>query len=306
MTLSKLAPIVLFTYNRPNHLSQTINSLKKNLLANESNLYIYSDGPKNNQDANLVSLVREYIKSIDGFKSINIIERDKNWGLANNIINGVTSVVNEYGKIIVLEDDLILSPYYLNFLNNALNHYKDEKKVWHISGYNLPFDSNGLADTYFMRLMICSGGWGTWADKWNYFERNPKKLLEEFSQKDIFHFNLEGARLFWNQVKYNVNGKLNTWAIFWYATIYKNEGVCLNPSHSYSRNIGYDSLGTHTKDSTHKDNITISHKEQLVFETEINESELAVCKLKTYYKTRRRSIITRALSKLKKLINQSN
>ena len=100
MTLSKLAPIVLFTYNRPNHLSQTINSLKKNLLANESNLYIYSDGPKNNQDANLVSLVREYIKSIDGFKSINIIERDKNWGLANNIINGVTSVVNEYGKII--------------------------------------------------------------------------------------------------------------------------------------------------------------------------------------------------------------
>ena len=177
MENNNLAPIVLFVYNRPWHTKQTVEALQKNELSSESELFIYSDASKNKEAEEKVQEVREYIRTIDGFKKVTIIEREKNWGLANSIIDGVTKVVNEYGKIIVLEDDLVTSPYFLKFMNESLEFYKNEKKVWHISGWNYPIFKEQKCGTFLWKKMNC-WGWSTWKDRWQYFEKNPENLLK--------------------------------------------------------------------------------------------------------------------------------
>ena len=200
-----LAPIVLFVYNRPSHTQQTVEALQKNELASQSELFIYSDEAKNEDARKSVDEVRSYIDNIDGFKKVMIIERDKNWGLANSIIDGVTKIVNEYGKIIVLEDDLVTSPYFLRFMNDALEFYKDEKKVWHVSGWNYPIETEDLGDVFLWRLMNC-WGWATWSDRWSYYEKDTDKVINEFTKEDINRFNLDGAENFFSQVTTNKKG----------------------------------------------------------------------------------------------------
>ena len=129
--------------------------------------------------------------------------------------------------------------------------------------------------------MNCSGGWATWADRWKYFERNPEKLIEEFSKEDIYHFNLEGAYDFWNQVQQNIDGKLFTWAIFWYATIFKNDGLCLNPVHSLVQNIGHDGSGCHCAKGVYKESMPLNHIPNK-FQEELVECERCVEQIKVY------------------------
>ena len=155
-----LAPIVLFVYNRPEHTRKTVKALQDNDLTDESILYIFSDAAKNDDEVENVEKVREYIRTISGFKQIIIIEREKNYGLANSIISGVTEIVNKYGKIIVLEDDLVTSKYFLSFMNDALEIYKDENKVICIHGYIYPIKSE-LPETFFIKGADC-WGWATW------------------------------------------------------------------------------------------------------------------------------------------------
>ncbi len=239
-----LSPITLFVYNRLWHTKQTIEALQKNDLAKESEIFIYSDAAKSIEDQESVQAVREYIKDLDGFKKITIIEREKNWGLADSIIDGVSKVIEKYGKVIVVEDDLVTSPYFLKFMNEALEFYKDEKKVWHISGWNYPIQRENAKDVFLWRVMNC-WGWATWADRWQYYEKNVDKLIKEFSKKDIQKFNLDGVENFWSQVLDNQKQKKNTWAIFWYATIFKQQGLCLNPVQTFVENIGHDGSGTY-------------------------------------------------------------
>ena len=238
-----LSPIVLFVYNRPWHTKQTVVALQKNELVTESELFIYSDEAKNEDAQKSVDEVREYIQSIDGFKKVTVIERDRNWGLADSIIDGVTSIIHEYGKIIVLEDDLVTSPYFLKFMNEALEFYKEEEDVWHISGWNYPIKANEVDDVFLWRVMNC-WGWATWADKWKLYDKNIDKTIGEFSKRDIQRFNLNGVENFFGQVISNKNKKSNTWAIFWYATIFKNDGLCLNPIQTFVDNIGHDGSGS--------------------------------------------------------------
>ncbi len=240
--MSELAPIVLFVYNRLSHTQQTIEALQKNELASESELFIYSDAAKTAQDIEPVETVRSYINKIDGFKKITIIERDKNLGLAASIISGVTEIINQYGKVIVLEDDLVTSPYFLTFMNNALDSYKDEPKVMHVSGWNYPIDTQDLGDAFFWYTMNC-WGWATWDDRWRYFKKDPDYLVKTWSKKKIKAFNLGGNYKFWRQVLDNKSGKISTWAVFWYASIFEQKGLCLNPSHSFVVNIGHDGSG---------------------------------------------------------------
>ena len=171
MKSKNLAPIVLFVYNRPLHTKQTIEALQKNELAKESELFIYSDAPKSSEVQSDVDEIREYIKSINGFKKVTIVERDENWGLANSIIDGVTKIVNEYGKIIVLEDDLVTSPYFLRFMNDSLARYETEERVWHISGYSQPFNKLNIKEHFFIKPTTC-WGWGTWLNRWNFFKKD--------------------------------------------------------------------------------------------------------------------------------------
>ncbi|WP_217496505.1 glycosyltransferase [Providencia heimbachae] len=175
MNLSNLAPVVLFVYARPSHTQRTVDALLLNPDALSTDLIVYSDGARNDSDTEAVNQVRNIFKGINGFNSIKLIERKKNYGLAQNIIDGVTEVCNEYGKVIVLEDDIVTSPSFLNFMNAALNKYEKEKKVWHISGWNYPLKNvEKLPDAFFWRTMNC-WGWATWDDRWKYFEKKTKK-----------------------------------------------------------------------------------------------------------------------------------
>lgn len=239
-----LAPVVLFVYNRPWYTRQTIEALLKNELADESELYIYSDAARGSKDYAAVQEVRDYIYSVSGFKKISILERKKNWGLADSIIDGVTTVVNQHGKVIVLEDDLVTSPYFLKFMNDALDFYEDEEKVMHVSGWNYPIEAVDNSDVFLWRVMNC-WGWATWSDSWLQYEKNVDKVINTFSNEDKEAFNLDGVEDFFSQVVANKEGKITSWAIFWYACIFKNQGLCLNPVKTLVENIGHDGSGVH-------------------------------------------------------------
>lgn len=280
-----IAPIVLFVYNRPWHAEQTLNALMANELADESTLYIYSDGLKEGATANDIALhvqVRELIRSKQWCKDVHIVESDVNKGLAESIISGVTDVVNKHGKVIVLEDDIVTTPYFLTFMNDALNHYENENKVWHISGWNYPINREGLSDTFLWRVMNC-WGWSTWADRWSYFKKDPQGSLNSFSLDDIEHFNLDGAENFWLQVEQNSDGILNTWAIFWYITIFKHSGLCLSPCQALVNNIGFDGSGEHCGKSCLHIN-KLSDASEFTFPDDISESYIHVESIKEFLK----------------------
>lgn len=299
-----LAPIALFVYNRPWHTQQTVEALKKNTLAKESELFIYSDGAKNENAKQSVNEVQAYIDQIEGFKSVTVTKQKKNLGLADSIINGVSEIITKHGKIIVLEDDLVTSPYFLRFMNEALEFYQNEKKVWHISGWNYPLNRQGLNDTFLWRTMNC-WGWATWADRWKYYEKNVDKVINEFTKEDIKRFNLDGAENFFGQVTANKKNKINTWAIFWYATIFKHSGLCLNPTQTFVENIGHDGSGIHCGES--KAFVTeLSFNTNIKFGLEKNENGLALEKIRNFYYTQKKPFLTRALNKLARIMIGKN
>jgi len=278
----QLAPIALFTYNRLWHTKQTVEALQNNLYVEESNLFIFSDGPKTEKDEPKVKEVREYLKTIKGFKNIEIIERDENWGLANNIIDGVTKIVNEYGRIIVLEDDIVTSPYFLKYMNEALNRYEDEERVMHISGYMYPIKTDGLPDTFFLKPTSC-WGWATWKRAWKFFERNPQKQITALSKEQIKDFNLNNSYDYWAQVVLNYKGKLYTWAIFWYLSVYLRGGLSLHPRESLTKSIGADGSGTHFSSRTSIFDVELADKDSWEFPEEIVEHPLARRRLEDYF-----------------------
>jgi len=240
----ELAPIILFTYNRLKHTQQTIEALQKNKYAMESHIYIYSDAAKNEEGKEAVYAVRQYLRSITGFNKIEIIERNENWGLAKNIIDGVTKIVNKYGKIIVLEDDIITSENFLMYMNDALEIYQDEKKVMQISGNTYPVDKKDLPETFFTTIGQC-WGWATWTDRWAYFKRNPEELVTNYDVNTIRKFVESGVPSVWDQVHTNSEGKLYTWACFFHNTIFQQKGLVLNAKNSLAINIGFDGSGAH-------------------------------------------------------------
>lgn len=245
----KLAPIVLFVYNRPWHTQQTIEALQKNELADQSELVIYSDAPKNDTVVNQVREVRDYLKTISGFKSIKIIEKEENWGLAKSIISGVTEIVNSYGKVIVLEDDMVTSPYFLNYMNDALDRYENCERVFGITGFAYPIDTDNVPDAYFMKDEGC-WGWATWKRSWQFFEKDTDRLIKTFTPSMIKEFNFDNTTDFWTQVVMNQQGKINTWAIYWYATVFLNNGLFLHPKETFIANIGLDGSGVHCGTTT--------------------------------------------------------
>ena len=255
-----LAPIVLFTYNRPWHTKQTVEALQKNIYAEQSHLFIFSDGPKTEKDEPKVKEVREYLKTIKCFKNIEIIERDKNWGLANNIIDGVTKVVNQYGRVIVLEDDLVTSPYFLKFMNDCLNMYEEEEKVISVHGYVYPI--KGLPEIFFLRGADC-WGWATWKRGWDLFEKDGKKLLDELEKRKLTKlFDFNGAYPYTKMLKGQVEGKVDSWAIRWYASAFIHEKLTLYPGISLVKHIG--DLGTHIKGNTWWLDVELSEKPILI------------------------------------------
>lgn len=237
-----LAPIMLFCFNRLNHLRLTIESLKKNTLAKESELIIFSDYGKN------VKEVREYIKTIKGFKKVTIVERKENFGLAKSIIAGVTEVVNKHGKVIVLEDDMVTGKYFLTYMNDALSLYEKDKKVGCIGCYVYPLKIK-LPETFFMK-MNNPWGFGTWEKEWKLFEPNGKKLLKEIESKGLKkEFDINNSYPFTKMLKHQIKGKNNSWAIRWRASLFLKKKLTLYPGKHLIKNIGLDDTGINSKKS---------------------------------------------------------
>lgn len=292
------APVVLFVFGRMDHTEETINKLRNNYLAKDTDLIIYSDSFKNETDRTNVELVREYLDSIgDGFKTIKIIKRKENYGLARNIMEGVTEVTNIYGQAIVLEDDIVTSPFFLTYMNESLEKYKNNKNVWHISGWNYPISDLELPDAFFWKTMNC-WGWATWGDRWSEFSKEPQKLIDSWSKDDIYKFNVDGTNNFWSQVIANNKGVLNTWAIFWYATIFQNNGLCLNPTTSLVFNIGNDGSGENCTDNDLYRGELFSRN--IVLPNDIQINNLAVDRIKKFYKSSKLPIYKRIINKIKR------
>ncbi len=238
------APVLLFTYNRPSHTRQTLEALMNNSLCSETELYIFSDGYKDDFDKKDVLEVRKLIHTIDSFKDIHIIENDQNLGLAKNIIEGVTRIINEYGKVIVLEDDLITAPYFLTFMNDALNIFKDEEKVGHIHGFCFPI--NGLPESFLIKW-TGSWGWATWKRAWDKFNPEGQELLNEIKRRRLTRqFDFNGKYPYTRMLKRQINGKNDSWAIRWNATLFLNDMLSLNAGRSLVQNIGFDGSGIHS------------------------------------------------------------
>src|SRR3989344_4735411 len=207
-----LAPIALFVYNRPEHTRRTVEALLKNEGASESALFVFSDAAKNPVAAEGVQEVRAYLKTITGFKSIEILERRENYGLARSIVEGVTDLTNRFGQVIVLEDDLVTSPYFLRYMNEALALYADEERVVSIHGYVYPVTGT-LPETFFLRGTDC-WGWATWKRGWDLYEADGAKLLAELKSNNFLEsFDFGGAYRFSDMLRRQVRGANDSWAI---------------------------------------------------------------------------------------------
>ena len=237
------APIALFVYNRLDVLKQTVEALKHNTFAGDSELFIFADGPKTPDDKKVLA-VRDYIKTISGFKKIRIIESEVNKGLANSVISGVTKIVNEYGKIIVLEDDIETAPHFLKFMNDALVMYDNEESVACITGYTYPIKGK-LPQTFFLKGADC-WSWATWKRAWDVFEENGQKLLYELQVKNLEkEFNFNNSYPYIQMLKDQIANKNSSWAIRWYASAFLKNKLCLYPGKSIVKNIGFIEDATH-------------------------------------------------------------
>jgi GR25 family glycosyltransferase involved in LPS biosynthesis len=243
-----IAPIVLFVFNRPNHTKQTVESLTNNLLAKDSDLIIYSDGPRNIEDEHNVEEVREYIRRIDGFKTLNIIESERNKGLAKSIIFGVSEVIKKYGKCIVLEDDMVFSNNFLSYMNDALSVYENKCDIYSVTGYspNL-LNKCSYENDVFLSKRPSSWGWGTWKNRWEEVDWDLKEYNEfKKSKSRRIGFAKLGDDV--NQsLHFQMKGYIDSWAIIWAFHHYINNAYCLYPVLSKLKNIGTDGSGTHFK-----------------------------------------------------------
>ncbi|MDR3651530.1 MAG: glycosyl transferase [Paludibacter sp.] len=261
-----LAPICLFVYSRLNETKITVESLQKNNLASDSQLFIFSDGYKRECDKVKIQAVRDYIHQIKGFANITIFESEVNKGLANSIISGITKIITEYHKVIVLEDDLILSTNFLDFMNQALTFYEEQKRVFSVSGFSFPLElhKNYKYDVAFS-LRASSWGWGTWLDRWEHVDWELKSY-SSFKWNLLKHikFNLGGSdlsRLLHRQVK----GEIDSWAVRFTFHQYMNNYLDVFPVKSKVMNNGFTSESTHTKCKSDRFETTLDISEKRTF-----------------------------------------
>ncbi len=238
------APIALFVYNRPEHTKLTIDALKNNYLSQDSELFVFSDAPKSDVSCKEVVQVRQYIKTIDGFKNITVTEREKNLGLSQSIITGITEIVEQCGKIIVLEDDMITSPYFLQYMNESLELYENVPKVACVNGYMFPV-AQKLPETFFLRMADC-WGWGTWKHAWELFEHDGRTLLNELISRNLQrYFDFNNKHNYTQMLREQIIGQNDSWAIRWYASVLLKGKLGFYPGRSLIRNIGLDGTGAH-------------------------------------------------------------
>lgn len=290
------APIAVFAYNRPQHLSRTLNALKNNKEAAKSVLYLFLDGAKENT-VEQVAEVESVARSITGFAKINIVKREQNIGLAQNIISGINQILSDYETVIILEDDLMPSAYFLQFMNDGLRMYADNEKVASVHGYVHPLKQK-LPQTFFLKYPN-SWGWATWRRAWRIFESDGSKLMSQlFDGKLVKQFDFNGNYRFTRMLQRQIDKKNNSWAIRWYASVFLNDMLCLYPGDSFIKDFGNDGSGENCfNDSVFDVNLRQQPLELNIIDIEDNKE---IRKMYESYFFRIDSLFFRALIKAKR------
>ena len=279
--MSDIAPIIIFCYRRK--INRLIESLLKNKESSISNLYIFSDGYKSDLDKQDVFDLRKSIKEIKGFKSISVFDSKKNKGLAGSIIDGITSVINKYGKIIIIEDDIIVSEYFLDFMNKSLNFYKNNKNIWSISGYCPILEClKNYKKEVFLSLRSSSWGWASWSDRWNKSRWSMEDFQNFKNNNDKIKILNQGGNDLFKMLELQYLGKIDSWAIRWQYSQFLNSAYSVTPKISMTQNIGFnDKFSTHTKGKNLKWKVKLAKIKITNFEFEMNTEIIEA--LKNYY-----------------------
>ena len=302
MSINKLAPIALFVYNRPDHARRTIEALRANILANESDLIVFSDAPKPETQVEKVVEVRQYIRQIVGFRSVTIVERESNFGLARSIVDGVTTTLKKYGRIIVLEDDMVTSPYFLTYMNEALEKYAEDDRVVSIHGYVYPVDQP-LPETFFLPGADC-WGWATWSRGWACFNTDGQFLLDELKRRKLIRsFDFNGAYPFSKMLEGQIKGTNDSWAVRWYASAFLANKLTLYPGRSLVHNIGNDSSVTHCGESADLD-AQLSKTPINLSNADIESSQEGRQAFEDFFRKRKMNLLGRLVRKAGALISE--
>ncbi len=241
-TRNELAPIALFAYRRPNHLAKTLAALRANPEARNSILYVFSDAAKEVSSEEGVQQVRALLPLVKGFAKIELVLHSCNLGLSRNITEGVSAVLNRHDAVIVVEDDLVVSPFFLRYMNAALACYQDEDRVGSISGFSYPV---AAPETFFIRGADC-WGWATWRDRWHHYNPDGSKLLAQLNERGLADaFDLEGAMAYTQMLEDQVAGRNDSWAVRWHASCFLRDLLILYPGRTLVQNVGNDGSGIH-------------------------------------------------------------
>jgi len=240
----RLSPVIVFAYGRVKHLRRCIESLLANPEASATALTFFCDAARNPGDRSRVDEVRAYVDEVRGFQSIRRIYRERNLGLARSVMDGVTETLATHGRVIVLEDDLVLSPHFLRYMNDGLNRYEHDDRVASIHAYTYPVDVE-LPETFFLRGADC-WGWATWSRAWSHFEEDGTRLLTQLRDSGLSReFDLDWQFPYVGMLRDQIAGRNNSWAILWHASCFLKNRLTLYPGRSLVQNIGNDSSGTH-------------------------------------------------------------
>ena len=287
----KLAPILLFAYNRPRHLRMIIAALQKNYLASASTLHIFCDGPKNEVDVLKCAEVQKVTKRITGFKNISVYTQENNIGLAESVIYGVTKILDHNSSVIVLEDDIVTHPYFLTYMNTALQFYKNSTHIFSISGYNHPTNLLRIPDNYtkdiFLSRRPSSWGWATWKDRWEKIEWDTQKIIRNLKSMNKLDAAGEDLRA---MLILQSKGKIDSWAVRFCASSVQHNGFCVYPTISLVDNIGMDGTGRHSDPTSKYKNklshtvTTIKFEKNLQINKQLDSNFLSIYKTPILYK----------------------
>jgi hypothetical protein len=298
MTVS-LAPIALFVYNRPRHTRKTLDALARDSQAGRSDLHIFSDAARTPADAGRVEEVRRIIRSTTGFQRVRILERSDNFGLSRSIIDGVSALCHDQGRVIVMEDDLVVSPQFLTFMNQALDRYRDEPRAMQIAGSMFPVaDPDTLPQSFFSRL-AASWGWATWKRAWDCFQADVGILFGEIESRRLEHaFDIDGSYPYTSMLRRQASGSIDSWAVRWYASMFLTGGLCLRPARSLVHNIGFDGSGVHCG-STKAFDVQLSEDPVCVFPDRVEECREAIEAIAVFFRSCEESSFMKVVNRAK-------
>ncbi|MCB9496555.1 MAG: glycosyltransferase [Fibrobacteria bacterium] len=298
--MSRPAPIALFAWRRPDHLRRVLESLAECRTSRDSALVVFCDGPREESHRQAVEDVQGVLQEFRGvFRTMEIVRRDSNVGLAANIISGVGSLVGEFGRVVVLEDDLVVAPSFLDWMNEGLQRYEDCPRVASVHGYVYPVEGT-LPESFFLRGADC-WGWATWERAWRHFRPEGELLLRELEDRGLAHgFDWEGAFGYSEMLRDQIAGRNDSWAVRWHASAFLQDMLTLYPGRSLVENIGHDDSGTHSGSSRAYD-VALSTRPPASYPESLEESPRARHEIREFLwkaSGRRRPIMDRFRSRL--------